>query len=59
MKKHLERKVKPGKAKPKLKDLDPDVLPAAWSILRWCVLKNLNVIYSKPTEGVWHRVPPT
>ncbi|KAF8078632.1 hypothetical protein FPV67DRAFT_1604087 [Lyophyllum atratum] len=37
MKKHLERKVKAGKAKPKLKDLDPNVLPAAWSILRWCV----------------------
>ncbi|KAF9461901.1 hypothetical protein BDZ94DRAFT_1262434 [Collybia nuda] len=37
MKKHLERKVKAGKSKPKLKDLDPNVLPAAWSILRWCV----------------------
>ncbi|KAG6857552.1 hypothetical protein H0H87_000151 [Tephrocybe sp. NHM501043] len=37
MKKHLERKVKAGKAKPRLKDLEPTVLPAAWSILRWCV----------------------
>lgn len=37
MKKHLERKVKAGKTKPKLKDLDPNILPAAWSILRWCV----------------------
>ncbi|GLB36141.1 putative ubiquitin-conjugating enzyme family protein [Lyophyllum shimeji] len=37
MKKHLERKVKAGKAKPKLKDTDPTILPAAWSILRWCV----------------------
>ncbi|KAG5647979.1 hypothetical protein DXG03_007013 [Asterophora parasitica] len=37
MKKHLERKVKAGKAKPRLKDLDLNVLPAAWSILRWCV----------------------
>ncbi|KAG5639239.1 hypothetical protein H0H81_005313 [Sphagnurus paluster] len=36
MKKHLERKVKAGKTKPKLKDLDPNILPAAWSILR-CV----------------------
>jgi len=35
MKKHLERKVKAGKSKPKLKDIDPDILPAAWSILRW------------------------
>ncbi|KAK0467149.1 uncharacterized protein EV420DRAFT_1507476 [Desarmillaria tabescens] len=37
MKKHLERKVKPGKSKPKLRELDPTVLPAAWQILRWCV----------------------
>ena len=37
MKKHLEQKVKAGKRKPKLKDIDPQVLPAAWSILRWCV----------------------
>ena len=35
MKNHLERKVKAGKSKPKLKDIDPNVLPAAWSILRW------------------------
>ncbi|KAJ7579700.1 hypothetical protein C8J56DRAFT_963387, partial [Mycena floridula] len=37
MRKHLSRKVKPGKSKPKLKDMDPAVLPAAWSIARWCV----------------------
>ncbi|KAF9047184.1 hypothetical protein BDZ89DRAFT_1089351 [Hymenopellis radicata] len=37
MKKHLERKVKPGKSKPKLKEVDPAVPPAAWQILRWCV----------------------
>ncbi|KAF9566809.1 hypothetical protein CPC08DRAFT_703781 [Agrocybe pediades] len=37
MKKHLERKVKAGKSKPKLKDIDPNILPAAWSILRWVV----------------------
>ncbi|KAF8889407.1 hypothetical protein CPB84DRAFT_1826578 [Gymnopilus junonius] len=37
MKKHLQRKVKAGKSKPKLKDIDPNVLPAAWSTLRWIV----------------------
>lgn len=35
MKRHLERKVKAGKSKPKLKDIDANILPAAWSILRW------------------------
>ena len=35
MKSHLERKVKAGKSKPKLKDIDSNILPAAWSILRW------------------------
>lgn len=35
MKKHLEQKVKAGKRKAKLQDIDPNVLPAAWSILRW------------------------
>ncbi|KAF9007058.1 hypothetical protein BDQ17DRAFT_1351337 [Cyathus striatus] len=37
MKKHLQRKVRAGKSKPKLKDCDPSVLPAAWTLLRWCV----------------------
>ncbi|KAJ7463040.1 hypothetical protein FB451DRAFT_1095249 [Mycena latifolia] len=38
MKRHLERKVKPGKSKPRLKEMDDGkVLPAAWSVLRWCV----------------------
>ncbi|TFK43105.1 hypothetical protein BDQ12DRAFT_165045 [Crucibulum laeve] len=37
MKKYLERRVKAGKSKPKLKEMDPKVLPAAWAILRWCV----------------------
>ncbi|KAG6851065.1 hypothetical protein H0H93_002957 [Arthromyces matolae] len=32
MKKHLERKVQVGKAKPRLKDVDPAVLPAAWCV---------------------------
>ena len=35
MKNHLERKVKAGKSKPKLKDIDSNILPAAWSILHW------------------------
>ena len=47
MKKHLEQKVKVGKRKPKLQDIDPDVLPAAWSILRWWVPDNLR-IYLRP-----------
>ncbi|OAX33300.1 hypothetical protein K503DRAFT_786591, partial [Rhizopogon vinicolor AM-OR11-026] len=37
MKKHLEKKVPTGTSRPKLKDMDPDISPAAWSILRWCV----------------------
>ncbi|KAJ6632300.1 hypothetical protein B0H10DRAFT_1865630 [Mycena sp. CBHHK59/15] len=38
MKRHLERKVKPGKSKPRLKEMeDGKVLPAAWSVLRWCI----------------------
>lgn len=35
MKKHLERKVTVGKSKPKLREVDPTVSPAAWLILRW------------------------
>lgn len=38
MRKHLARKVRADQAKPRLKDMDPAVLPAAWSILRWLVL---------------------
>ena len=37
MKKHLSRRVKAGKVKPKLKDVKPEVTSAAWLILRWCV----------------------
>lgn len=37
MKKHLEKKVKAGQAKPSLKDIDLPILPAAWLLLRWCV----------------------
>ena len=35
MKKHLDRKVTIGKSKPKLREIDPSVSPAAWLILRW------------------------
>jgi ubiquitin-conjugating enzyme E2 Q len=38
MKKHLERKVSVGKSKPKLREIDPSISPAAWLILRWYVL---------------------
>ncbi|KAJ6506730.1 hypothetical protein C8R45DRAFT_1090408 [Mycena sanguinolenta] len=38
MKRHLQRKVKPGKSKPRLKEMENGtIVPAAWSILRWCV----------------------
>ena len=37
MKKHLERPVKPGQMKPRLKDMDKAIPDAAWSLLRWCV----------------------
>ncbi|KAJ4479081.1 hypothetical protein J3R30DRAFT_3473939 [Lentinula aciculospora] len=38
-KKHLKRKVKPGKSKPTLATMleAADVVPAAWKLLRWCV----------------------
>lgn len=37
MKKHLEKKVVTRSNKLKLKDMNSSILPAAWSILRWCV----------------------
>ncbi|KAJ6451098.1 hypothetical protein C8R47DRAFT_1221896 [Mycena vitilis] len=38
MKRHLDREVKPGKSKPRLKEMENGtILPAAWSALRWCV----------------------
>lgn len=37
MKKHLSRRVAAGKSKPTLRDIDPTVPAAAWSVLRWCV----------------------
>jgi ubiquitin-conjugating enzyme E2 Q len=34
----LERKVKPGKAKPRLKGMENgSIVRAAWAVLRWCV----------------------
>ncbi|THH27905.1 hypothetical protein EUX98_g6282 [Antrodiella citrinella] len=35
MKTHLEKKAKPGRPRPKLKDMDPKITPAAWLMLRW------------------------
>ncbi|KAF8551149.1 hypothetical protein OG21DRAFT_1499321 [Imleria badia] len=37
MKEYLQRQFSAGKVKKRLKDMDPDILPAAWSVLRWCV----------------------
>ena len=37
MRKHLMKRIARGKSKPKLHEVKPDVLPAAWTILRWCV----------------------
>ncbi|KAI0731453.1 hypothetical protein C8Q72DRAFT_822449, partial [Fomitopsis betulina] len=37
MKRHLEKPVAAGRAKPNLRDLAPSVPPAAWKLLRWCV----------------------
>ncbi|EMD36029.1 hypothetical protein CERSUDRAFT_156784 [Gelatoporia subvermispora B] len=37
MKAYLEQKVKPGKAKPKLRDIDSFIPEASWVILRWCI----------------------
>ncbi|KAJ7825233.1 hypothetical protein B0H14DRAFT_2184085, partial [Mycena olivaceomarginata] len=34
----LERKVKPGKSKPRLEEMENgSIIPAAWSVLCWCV----------------------
>ncbi|KIM73751.1 hypothetical protein PILCRDRAFT_99249 [Piloderma croceum F 1598] len=37
MRRHLLKKTKAGKSKPKLKDMDSSIPTAAWLILRWCV----------------------
>ncbi|EPS95732.1 hypothetical protein FOMPIDRAFT_1032740 [Fomitopsis schrenkii] len=37
MKRHLDKPIVAGRAKPKLRDLAPSVPPAAWKLLRWCV----------------------
>jgi hypothetical protein len=61
MKKHLEQKVKVGKRKPKLQDIDPEISPAAWSILRWCVADNWTSIFMSyhGCAGVLLRALPT
>ncbi|GJE90635.1 hypothetical protein PsYK624_067790 [Phanerochaete sordida] len=37
MRMHLLKKAKSGRAKQRLQDVDPNIPPAAWSVLRWCV----------------------
>ncbi|KAJ6550837.1 hypothetical protein DFH09DRAFT_1039150 [Mycena vulgaris] len=65
MKRHLERKVKPGKSKPRLKEMDDGkVLPAAWFVLRWCVasctayleeMSSADEQCIQGVEGVWRQ----
>jgi hypothetical protein len=59
MKKHLEQKGKAGKRKPKLQDIDSEILPAAWSILRWWVLDTSASHPYHASVGVSLRVPLT
>ena len=42
LKRYLEKKIT-GVAKPKLHDYDPNILPAAWLLLRWYVFIELGV----------------
>ncbi|KAI0367123.1 hypothetical protein BV20DRAFT_1091315 [Pilatotrama ljubarskyi] len=37
MKRHLEQPRKPGRAKPRLQDINRAIPEAAWLVLRWCV----------------------
>ncbi|THH00560.1 hypothetical protein EW026_g1985 [Hermanssonia centrifuga] len=37
MKRHLQKRSKMGASKPRLQEIDRTILPAAWSVLRWCV----------------------
>ncbi|OSC99575.1 hypothetical protein PYCCODRAFT_1446686 [Trametes coccinea BRFM310] len=37
LKRHLEQPHKPGRAKPRLQDIDRSIPEAVWLILRWCV----------------------
>ncbi|KAJ7213658.1 hypothetical protein B0H12DRAFT_1061615 [Mycena haematopus] len=59
MKRHLERKVKPGKSKPRLKEMENgSILPAAWSILRWCVASCTAYLEEMPAEQCIQGVDP-
>ena len=42
MKKHLLKPVTTWGIKPQLQTMDPKVLPAAWIVLRWYVLRSLR-----------------
>ncbi|THU91820.1 hypothetical protein K435DRAFT_829796 [Dendrothele bispora CBS 962.96] len=63
IKKHLERKVKLGKSKPTLKEMDSNILPAAWLVLRWIIgscTADLEEITSeeeciKGADRLWHQ----
>lgn len=43
MKRHLEKKRRGG-SKPKLRDIDHNILPAAWSVLRWYVVQPYSML---------------
>jgi hypothetical protein len=45
MKRAIEKKRKIGKLKVKLVTLFPDVPPASWTLVRWCVIA-LNGMYT-------------
>ncbi|EIW74242.1 hypothetical protein CONPUDRAFT_85969 [Coniophora puteana RWD-64-598 SS2] len=53
MKSHLEQKVIPGVTRPTLRDMDPDIPLAAWTILRWCVAScTADIHVSEPDERI-------
>lgn len=65
--KHYLEKESVGITRPKLHDYDPHIPPAAWLLLRWCVLSNLASLYQLHllmcfqcyVAGVSHHVPQT
>ncbi|KAL4268089.1 UBC core domain-containing protein [Pleurotus pulmonarius] len=59
MKMHLLQRPQPGSSKPKLKDLDPAILPAAWSILRWCVASCTAHLEELEGDNIVGNIDPT
>ncbi|KAF5347523.1 hypothetical protein D9758_014527 [Tetrapyrgos nigripes] len=53
MKKHLDRKVRSGKSKPTLKEMNVQILPAAWLVLRW-IIGSCLVDLEEITSGEEH-----